>query len=206
MKMMIRKYTNFILIIHFNRNNPYFPDNIVDEYQSPDEEEKNIRNKVNYYDTMGGRLSALKIIEENVCEDSHSVNVDKKITGNNSYLNLTPNNNEDINNYSKRSKLEGINKYEDYKNNTNTNTINNKKALMKKKQNENRKEKDKENCLLLWKKLKIENIIPKNKLLSRDAETIFYKGELLKYSNPKSQLNNQICYRKFFVLDRTYLK
>ncbi len=152
---------------------------------------------------MGGRLPPLKIIEENICEDS--VNIDKKLASGSSYINLDNHEENKLN--KSKSKAEKIVAFEEANNqkgqNSNYHNCQNygKKIVFRKKTNESKKE----NPLLLWKRLKIENIIPKNKLQSRDVDAIFFKGELLKYANPKPHMNNQICYRKFFVLDRRYL-
>ena len=73
--------------------------------------------------------------------------------------------------------------------------------LFKKCNNNKKKE-----TLTSLRNLKIEDIIPKNKLTSKEDNIIFFKGELFKYATPKSNLNNQLCYRKFFVLDRRFLR
>ncbi len=65
--------------------------------------------------------------------------------------------------------------------------------------------KQKEN-LSQWQSIKIEDLVHKNKLNSKDPNTILYKGELYKYATPKSNSSNQICYRKFFVLERKFLR
>jgi len=146
---------------------------------------------------MGGRLTALKIIEENLCEDSI---IDKRIaSGSSSYKNIEENPEDRASPSKNKYKKDNKSVIKSFEDNKSNNKIPSKRIILKK------KIKEEENSLLLWKKLKIENLIPKNKIASRELDTMFFKGELLKYANPKSQMSNQICYRKFFVLDRTYL-
>ena len=134
---------------------------------SDDEKITNMKvkhDKLDYYDTLGGKLPTMEVINENICEESL---------------------------YASEKRL---NKNKNNQSNHHTNHTNHNQP------NPNKKK----DPLSLWKKLKIEDIIPKAKLNSKDDNTIYFKGDLFKYATPQSNLSNQLAYKKFFVLDRKY--
>lgn len=150
-----------------------------------------------YYDTLGGKLAPIEIINENIneniCEESIQKS-DRKIhqSKSNSYFvnhHEIPGMNDKVLSKGKLDQYKSSQFHKVYKKN-NTEVEANKKR----------------DSLSFWKKLKIEDLLPKNKILSKEDNTIYFMGELYKYATPKSNLSNQLCYRKYFVLDRRYIR